>query len=71
MITKKKGKPKHLGRGLASLIGPITNTDIDSRDSIPFKAATHNYPIDKELQESLKEENLFYPGLAKYSVDSF
>jgi ParB family chromosome partitioning protein len=67
MANKKREKPKHLGRGLASLLGPITlNATKASKvlsesaitDSSPLGAhrtATGNFPPDEELRNSLQE----------------
>ncbi|HUW19608.1 MAG TPA: ParB/RepB/Spo0J family partition protein [Sedimentisphaerales bacterium] len=53
-MTDKKGeKPKHLGRGLQSLLGPIM-----SQQDNPFPSdavVSPNFPPDKELRESLKD----------------
>jgi ParB family chromosome partitioning protein len=58
MTVKKKEKPKHLGRGLESLLGPITfNGSEDSQTTYP-KEAGCNFPSDKELGESLRYLNL-------------
>ncbi len=55
MTTKIKEKPKHLGRGLASLLSPIIAevTDSDGALSKPVFAA--NFPPDKQLDDSLRE----------------
>ena len=58
MAAAKKEKPKHLGRGLASLIGPINMGDIDSGAGIPIQISEHKYPADKELGKSLCEIKL-------------
>jgi ParB family chromosome partitioning protein len=53
MTDGTKQKPRHLGRGLQSLLGPITLSDSDrlSADS----AVEHNFFPDNELRESLEE----------------
>ncbi len=55
MTTKIKEKPKHLGRGLASLLSPIIAevTDSDGALSKPVFAA--NFPPDKQLDDSMRE----------------
>lgn len=70
MTNKKREKPKHLGRGLASLLGPITfnANEANQAPANPAIAAasplgvpittTGNYPPDKELRESLQEVNI-------------
>jgi ParB family chromosome partitioning protein len=55
MASKKREKPKHLGRGLQSLLRPIIS---DSEHLEPLSVSTQegaNYPPDKTLNESLKE----------------
>jgi hypothetical protein len=55
MSNEKKEKPRHLGRGLASLLGPIT---LDAPDISPPAAVVTmgpNFPPDKELRNSLRE----------------
>jgi len=59
MTTKKKEKQRHLGRGLESLLGPITSV----RSAYKNRGATvvtedDNFPPDKELQQSLQEINI-------------
>lgn len=59
MAVKKKEKQKHLGRGLESLLGPITSVReayANRRSSEQTKDA--NFPPDKELQNSLREISL-------------
>jgi ParB family transcriptional regulator, chromosome partitioning protein len=57
MTASKKEKPKHLGRGLESLIGPIMNIgQEDSNTAFADKAV--NFQIDKELQQNLVELSL-------------
>jgi ParB family chromosome partitioning protein len=54
MAAPKKEKPKHLGRGLESLLGPIINIGQELSDTIsPEKQ--HNFPVDKELRHSATE----------------
>lgn len=51
---KKKNKVRHLGRGLQSLIGPITeDTGMDIADA-PITSISANFPPDKELEDSLR-----------------
>ncbi len=57
MTASKKEKPKHLGRGLESLIGPII--DIGQENSTTaFADRAVNFPIDKDLRQNLLELNL-------------
>lgn len=54
-MARKREKAKHLGRGLQSLLGPIT---IEGKDlPLPVAAAdiSHNFPSDNELRESFRE----------------
>lgn len=56
MANKKREKPKHLGRGLASLISPITSRSEDvAVQSLNKVANAPNFPPDKELRDSLQE----------------
>jgi ParB family chromosome partitioning protein len=55
MIEAKKEKPRHLGRGLESLLGPITSMATDKNDILPEKQINPNFPTDKELGTSLRE----------------
>jgi ParB family chromosome partitioning protein len=55
MANEKKEKPKHLGRGLQSLLGPII-TDRIAVEEAPTRAEiAHNFPPDNELRNSLRE----------------
>ena len=51
MTAKKGEKPKHLGRGLASLIRPITLESVEPKQVV----ASDKFPPDKELHNSLRE----------------
>jgi len=55
MADKKREKPKHLGRGLASLLGPITLNATEANQILSNPAITANFPPDKELRNSLQE----------------
>jgi ParB family chromosome partitioning protein len=55
MAEQKKEKPKHLGRGLESLLGPITS-NLDRLEQEQLEPiASRNFPPDKELRDSLHE----------------
>ncbi len=54
MTTGKKEKPKHLGRGLASLLGPITSDGLDPGPILADPGTETNFPQDKELHNSLR-----------------
>jgi len=55
MSEQKKEKPKHLGRGLQSLISPIIAAETELAKPSPGLASAANFPPDKELQDSLRE----------------
>jgi ParB family chromosome partitioning protein len=56
MAIKKKEKQRHLGRGLESLLGPITSVrQAYANSRISEQTKDDNFPPDKELRESLKE----------------
>ena len=57
MATKKREKPKHLGRGLGSLLGPIKFDSAEVASQLPT-ATSVSFPPDVQLKESLKEINL-------------
>lgn len=57
MAIVRKEKPRHLGRGLDSLISPIINNE-GSRDLLSDLHSEPNFPIDKELGDSLRLINL-------------
>ncbi len=58
MEAKKREKPRHLGRGLESLIGPIKYNVTAVKQPTPEQESAPNFPPDKELRESLKEISL-------------
>jgi len=51
----KKEKTKHLGRGLQSLLSPITHVRTEQTEESPVPINSSNMPPDKELQDSLQE----------------
>ena len=55
MANKKREKPKHLGRGLASLLGPITLNAAEADQVLSNPVITANFPPDEELRDSLQE----------------
>ena len=57
MTIVRKEKPRHLGRGLDSLISPIINKE-ESRDMLSDPSGSPNFPVDKELSDSLRLINL-------------
>jgi len=58
METKKQEKPKHLGRGLESLLGPIKYNVSAIKPPATEQEPAPNFPADKELSESLREISL-------------
>jgi ParB family chromosome partitioning protein len=54
-MTHKTEKHKHLGRGLASLLGPITLNAEETHLPIPIAEIGSNVPTNKELGNSLRE----------------
>jgi len=55
MADRKKEKPRHLGRGLQSLLSPITTLDNDSDQVLSSTSTISNFPPDKELRDSLQK----------------
>jgi ParB family chromosome partitioning protein len=54
-MTEKTDKPRHLGRGLASLLGPITTTAEESPLPIPIAEINANILSNKELHGLFRE----------------
>ncbi len=55
MADRKREKPRHLGRGLQSLLGPITMSDSEVDQTLPSSPVVSNFPPDKELRDSLQK----------------
>ena len=55
MADSKKGKPRHLGRGLQSLMGPIIIDNSEPEQVLPGHSEVSNFPPDKELRDSLQK----------------
>ncbi len=55
MTVQKKEKPRHLGRGLQSLLGPIIVPDAPANQPIPIATIGSNISINKELHSSMRE----------------
>jgi ParB family chromosome partitioning protein len=55
MANKKGEKPRHLGRGLESLLSPITSNVSGVNQHSPKPIAASNFPPDNELRESLRD----------------
>jgi ParB family chromosome partitioning protein len=58
MSNSRSEKPKHLGRGLASLLGPIMAEPAGFDDSLAGVPGVHKFPPDKDLDDSLRELSL-------------
>jgi len=58
MADRKREKPRHLGRGLQSLISPITLDGPEAEQLLPSPPDISNFPPDKELRESLQNINI-------------
>ncbi len=58
MANKKREKPKHLGRGLQSLLGPITSDGVEAEQLLPNPAVIAKFPPDKDLRDCLQEVNI-------------
>jgi ParB family chromosome partitioning protein len=54
-MANKKEKPRHLGRGLQSLLGPIISDSPEAEQLLAGPAAVPNFPPDNELRDSLQE----------------
>jgi ParB family chromosome partitioning protein len=67
MAETKKEKPRRLGRGLESLLGPITSHPAE-QTSEHTDAALPNFPPDKQLRESLAELSLHSISPNPYQV---
>jgi len=55
MIDKKREKPKHLGRGLNSLMSPIIPDISETEQLLSDLSTVPNFPPDKELSSSMRE----------------
>ena len=58
MSITKRERPKHLGRGLESLISPITTGNDRSDRMLSDDSIAPNFPLDKELRDSMREIKL-------------
>ncbi len=58
MNTSRNEKPRHLGRGLESLLGPIMAEAATTPTVPPSHQAAHKLPPDKDLTDSLRELTL-------------
>lgn len=55
MSDQRKEKPKHLGRGLQSLIGPIISAEDQLSEFSPRPPGASNFPPDKDLGDALQQ----------------
>ena len=55
MTTSTKERPRHLGRGLQSLLGPISSSDAGLHPRLSGTDDLPNLPPDKELRQQLRE----------------
>jgi len=55
MSSRKKEKPRHLGRGLESLLGPIKLDIEEIEPGLSGSVTASNFPPDKELHSSLRQ----------------
>jgi len=58
MAVTKREKPKHLGRGLDSLISPIISDEITPDRMLSDGTMDSNFPVDKELRDLLRHIRL-------------
>ena len=70
MVETKKERPRHLGRGLQSLLSPIINAPAGTDVLIPDRQIPPNFPPDKELSSSMREIDIDKPdpGIYKYAL---
>ena len=54
-MANKKDKPRHLGRGLQSLLGPIIADAPEAEQLLAGPTSLPNFPPDKDLRDSLQE----------------
>ena len=55
MADKKKEKPRHLGRGLQALLGPIIPAVVEVPQVSADTTMEPNFPPDNDLRDSLRE----------------
>lgn len=54
-MSGKGEKPRHLGRGLESLLGPLSSLEALPPESAPPAPSPANFPPDKDLDASLRQ----------------
>jgi ParB family chromosome partitioning protein len=55
MTEKTREKPKHLGKGLQALLGPVISDDGQPLHSLSASVAVSSIPPDQQMRNSLKE----------------
>jgi len=55
MADRKREKPKHLGRGLQSLLSPIMSNNNEAEHVLSSTPTVSNFPPDKELRDSFQK----------------
>jgi ParB family chromosome partitioning protein len=55
MNSGRADKPRHLGRGLEALLGPITTEQAPIAEMPAGVPVSHNFPPDKDLGDSLRD----------------
>lgn len=55
MATEKKPKPKHLGRGLQSLLGPIIPAASETKPAVPIVDIDAKLLSEKHLRDSMRQ----------------
>lgn len=58
MTIGKGEKPRHLGRGLESLLGPVSSDTRGDAELVGQGGVSLNFPLDKELQSALADLDL-------------
>lgn len=58
MAAINKERTKHLGRGLASLLGPITASEMEVKTAVPIVTIDHKSLQDKKLSDTLKDVDI-------------
>jgi ParB family chromosome partitioning protein len=68
MITGKGEKPRHLGRGLESLLGPMASLETMAAEDVQPLSPVRNFPPDKDLDASFRELQLDNIGPNPYQA---
>ena len=54
-MSQKTDKPKHLGRGLASLLGPIKSSGESKTAPVPIMPISSNSLSDNDIRSNLRD----------------